>query len=221
MATPTYMTGRKKYGRPQAILFSDNPGTLTLDINNKPIWTPIGMEANALGSTPSSDSFLILSDHNRQAIDFKPTRIEKRERMINGRMRSYHIADKLTISTSWSTLPSRSFALAPEFNPSTGKYEAFQHISKRIRRKYDIEELAKELPVELNIFDIIQLGEDELIDKPFTERLKLLESVVEEKERVVRLAKGIIVNNEEEAQPFYQEALDAGNEGVLIKDLIF
>jgi hypothetical protein len=31
-------------------------------------------------------------------------------------MRSYHIADKLTISTSWKNLPSRSFALPPEFN---------------------------------------------------------------------------------------------------------
>ena len=116
MATPTYMTGRKKYGRPQAILFSDNPGTLTLDINNKPIWTPIGMEVNALGSTPTSDSFLILSDHNRQAIDFRPTRIEKRERTINGRMRSYHVADKMTLSTSWNDLPSRAFDSNPQFD---------------------------------------------------------------------------------------------------------
>jgi hypothetical protein len=116
MATSTYMTGRKKYGRPQAILFSDNPGTLTLDVNNKPIWTPIGMEVNSSGSLSSNDSFLILSDHNRQAIDFKPTRIEKRERTINGRMRSYHIADKMTLSTSWSDLPSRAFDSNPQFD---------------------------------------------------------------------------------------------------------
>lgn len=116
MATSAYMTGRKKYGRPQAILFSDNPGTLTLDIDNKPVWTPIGMEVNSSGSLASNDSFLILSDHNRQAIDFKPTRIEKRERTINGRMRSYHIADKMTLSTSWSDLPSRAFDSNPEFD---------------------------------------------------------------------------------------------------------
>jgi hypothetical protein len=116
MATSDYITGRKKYGRPQAILFSDNPGTLTLDINNKPIWTPIGMEVNSSGSSATTDSFLILSDHNRQGIDFKPTRIEKRERTINGRMRSYHIADKMTLSTSWSDLPSRAFDSNPEFD---------------------------------------------------------------------------------------------------------
>ena len=116
----TYMAGRKKYKRPQAMLWSENSGTL---VNG--IYVPNGYE---VGSTTGSEidqstfnQFLILSDDNRQPIDFKPTRIEKRERMINGRMRSYHIADKLTISTSWSMLPSRSFALAPEFNPSTGK----------------------------------------------------------------------------------------------------
>jgi len=115
MATPSYMQGRKKYGRPQAILFSDNPGTLTLSLDGKPIWTPVGLEVNSLGSTTSTDSFLILSDHNRQALDFKPTRIEKRERTINGRMRSYHIADKMTLSTSWNNLPSRAFDINPFF----------------------------------------------------------------------------------------------------------
>jgi len=64
--------------------------------------------------------FLILSDHNRKDISFKPERIEKRERMINGRMRSYHIADKMTISTSWDMLPSRSFSNNPQFNVATG-----------------------------------------------------------------------------------------------------
>jgi len=115
-----YMSGRKKYQRPQAMLWSENSGTL---VNG--IYVPNGYE---IGSTTGSETdestfnqFLILSDDNRQPIDFKPTRIEKRERMINGRMRSYHIADKLTISTSWNMLPSRSFALAPEFNSSNGK----------------------------------------------------------------------------------------------------
>jgi len=64
--------------------------------------------------------FLILSDHNRKDISFKPERIEKRERTVNGRMRSYHIADKMTISTSWDMLPSRAFSVNPQFNVATG-----------------------------------------------------------------------------------------------------
>jgi len=115
-----YMSGRRKYQRPQAMLWSENSGTL---VNG--VYVPNGYEVGSTTGSETDEStfnqFLILSDDNRQPIDFKPTRIEKRERMINGRMRSYHVADKLTISTSWSMLPSRSFALAPEFNPSNGK----------------------------------------------------------------------------------------------------
>jgi hypothetical protein len=59
-----------------------------------------------------------LSDDNRAPLQFDTLRIEKRERMINGRMRSYHVADKLTLSTSWARVPSRSFASFPGLNVS-------------------------------------------------------------------------------------------------------
>jgi hypothetical protein len=39
--------------------------------------------------------------------------------MINGRMRSYHIADKLTISTTWEMIPSRSFNKNPLLDASS------------------------------------------------------------------------------------------------------
>lgn len=113
MATTSYISGRKKYARPQAIMFSNNPGRI---IDGS--YVPYGSEVNAANN---EQSFLILSDDNRSAIDFSQIRIEKRERMINGRMRSYHIADKLSMSVSWTMLPSRSFAISPEFSQTTGK----------------------------------------------------------------------------------------------------
>jgi hypothetical protein len=113
MTTANYMAGRKKYQRPQAMLWADNPGTLSGGL-----YVPLG---NEIGSdTVTDNDFLLLSDHNREPISFKPTRIESRQRMINGRMRSYHIADKLEVSTSWSLLPSRSYALRPDFETDTG-----------------------------------------------------------------------------------------------------
>jgi hypothetical protein len=119
MATTQYMAGRKKYGRPQAILFSDNAGRM-----DNGFYVPNGYEIGANVEDPQIgqplNAFLILSDDNRQPIDFKPTRIETRKRTVNGRMRSYHVADKLTISTSWNMLPSRSFAQIPNFD-DTGK----------------------------------------------------------------------------------------------------
>jgi len=120
MSTATYMAGRKKYSRPQAMLWSENSGTLTAGL-----YVPNGLE---VGQDPGSETdesvynqFLILSDDNRSTIDFTTTRIETRERMINGRMRSYHVADKLTLSTSWDMLPSRSYFTVPDFNPTTGQ----------------------------------------------------------------------------------------------------
>ena len=112
MTTSAYLSGRKKYRRPQAMMWSDLPPVLD---GTKLV--PDGFEVNA--ATAGND-FLVLSDHNRKDISFKVERIEKRERMINGRMRSYHIADKLTISTSWDMLPSRAFSNDPNFNTSTG-----------------------------------------------------------------------------------------------------
>jgi hypothetical protein len=96
MATSAYMTGRKKYNRPQAILWSDNPGT-----KDGNAYYPTGTEP---------DDFIILSDHNRSEISMTKQRIETRQRMINGIMRSYHVDDKINISLSWNNLPSRSFS---------------------------------------------------------------------------------------------------------------
>lgn len=120
MATEDYMLGRKKYQRPQAMMWSENSGLLV-----DGLYVPSGLEVNSDESfnaaTGSPGQFLILSDDNRSSIEFTPTRIENRKRMVNGRMRSYHIADKLTISTSWNMLPSRSHKLKPNFDQVTGK----------------------------------------------------------------------------------------------------
>jgi hypothetical protein len=124
MATQAYMTNRRKYSRPQGVLFSENPGTLQLidqgTENEKVLYYPDGYEVGQTlpvgGDASLSDQFIILSDHNRGPIDFSVDRIENRERMINGRMRSYHVADKLNLSLSWNMLPSRSFVGPPNFS---------------------------------------------------------------------------------------------------------
>ena len=99
MANKSYMQGRASYlkggTRPQAMLWSDNPGTL-----EDGYYVPQGDEGT---------DFIIVSDHNRSEINFSNERIETRQRMVNGGMRSYWIADKLKISSSWNRLPSRPF----------------------------------------------------------------------------------------------------------------
>jgi len=104
MASATYMQNRWTYTRPQAIAWSNNYGTLS-----NGLLVPEGTEF---------EDFLILSDHNRSIINIDTNRIENRKRMINGTMRSYHIANKLNISWDWEMLPSRAFSGDPQFNSS-------------------------------------------------------------------------------------------------------
>lgn len=113
--TPAYMLGRKKWSRPQAMVWCDEAPSLDIDGN----FIPVGYELGSDTTNVSEDleqSFLILSDHNRSQIGISNDRIEQRQRMANGTMRSFFIADKLTIDTSWSMLPSRSFKDYPGFN---------------------------------------------------------------------------------------------------------
>lgn len=119
MATSQYLAGRRKYSRPQAILFSETQGT-----KDGYFWIPdgyeVGTEPTMIDDTSLVNNFLILSDDNRKILDFKPTRIESRQRTINGRMRSYHIADKMELSISWDMLPSRAFSGNAGFNTTSG-----------------------------------------------------------------------------------------------------
>jgi hypothetical protein len=118
MTTSAYLAGRKRYQRPQAILWSNNPGTLT-----DGLYVPNGHEVGADTEETDPDllnQFIILSDHNRSELSFNPQRIEQRQRTINGRMRSYHIADKLQINFSWSLLPSRAYYQVADFDDATG-----------------------------------------------------------------------------------------------------
>lgn len=92
----TYIVSRKKYSRPQALLFADAQGTVSNEY-----FVPDGDEFT---------NFIVLTDDNRKELDMSMDRIEQRKRMINGRMRSYHIADKRKISIQWEMIPSRAFA---------------------------------------------------------------------------------------------------------------
>lgn len=118
MTTSAYLTGRKRYGLPQAMLWSENPGTL-VDGYYYPDGSEIGADFTGLPES-EKNTFLILSDHNRSEISFSNERIQQRQRMINGTMRSYTIADKISISTSWTMLPSKAYANNPAFDLNTG-----------------------------------------------------------------------------------------------------
>jgi len=105
------------------------------------------------------------------------------------------------------------------FNPKTKKYLPFQSISQRIKRKYDIKNMAKEFPVELNVFDVIYYNGKNMVKTPFIERRKIIEKIVKPAERKIVYVKNLITSDEKEVLKFYKESLNKGNEGIMFKTL--
>lgn len=105
------------------------------------------------------------------------------------------------------------------FNPDTKKYMPFQNISQRIKRKYEIEKVAKELPVEIIVFDILYLNGRSLISTRFAERRKLLEKIIANKKYELILAPQIITDSEKEAEKFFSQAIKEKQEGIMGKSL--
>ena len=115
-----------------------------------------------------------------------------------------------------------SFILDSEvvgYDPKSGKYLPFQAISQRIRRKYHIDKMAKDFPVEVNVFDIIYYNGKSLLKKEFKERRRLLEKIIEQQSKKIRLAKQILTDDVKKATKFYEESLQEGEEGIMMKNI--
>lgn len=115
MVDATYMRNRKKYYRPQGLLFANNPGNIVAGPNGG-YYAPEGYEFGLVDPVSErlvEPDWMVLTDDNRKDIGLSFERIEQRKRMINGRMRSVHVADKLKISCSWDMIPSRAFDVPP------------------------------------------------------------------------------------------------------------
>ena len=104
-------------------------------------------------------------------------------------------------------------------HPKTGKPQPFQFLSQRIRRKYKITEIIKQIPVQFNAFDIIYLNGKKLFKKTQQKRREILEKQIKEEKGVFQLSKMLITNDLKKAEKFYNTALKEGQEGLIIKKL--
>ncbi|MBU2559368.1 ATP-dependent DNA ligase [archaeon] len=107
---------------------------------------------------------------------------------------------------------------AVAIDPVTRKPRAFQYMLKRFRRKYDIERMAKEIPFETYLFDVLYARGKSQIDEPFKNRRKLLEEIIEPIDKKFELAKQRITHDASVAEEFYNEAIEMGHEGLMIKN---
>ncbi len=91
---------------------------------------------------------------------------------------------------------------------------AFQEILRRFRRKYDVTATAIEIPLSLNLFDLLFLNGESFIDLPLIERRKKLEDICDKS----IIAGQTITETAEHIEQIYKDALAAGHEGVMLKN---
>ena len=102
------------------------------------------------------------------------------------------------------------------YNPLSGEFLPFQETTKR-RRKHNIAQSAKDLPLKAFIFDCLYYQGEDLMDKTYRERRALVGKIV--KSDTLVPADQIITSSTKELEDFLADKIQAGLEGVVVKKL--
>ena len=94
-----------------------------------------------------------------------------------------------------------------------GKPYPFQVVMKRFGRTRDVDKTRDAVQLYLYLFDILCLEGRQLIDAPYSERRKVLESIVTDSHIVESLATA----NGKEADEFFERSKKLGHEGLMAK----
>jgi len=103
------------------------------------------------------------------------------------------------------------------YNPDSEEFLPFQETTKR-RRKYNIEEIAKTLPLKAFVFDILYKDGKSLIDIPLKERLKILKETIKEDDVLIP-SKTQEISDPKRLSLMLEDSISKGLEGVVIKKI--
>ncbi|GAB6878029.1 ATP-dependent DNA ligase LigA [Halorubrum gandharaense] len=89
----------------------------------------------------------------------------------------------------------------------------FQEVLRRFRRKHDVDRMREEVSLELHAFDCLHADGDDLLDAPLRERHDRLADLLPDAAAEVTL-----VDSVDAVERIETEALEAGHEGIMLKD---
>ena len=100
-----------------------------------------------------------------------------------------------------------------------GKPQPFQNVLQRVRRKYDIHEAMKNVPIKIFLYDLLYFKEP-TVDEPILKRREILESVVDCSNPKLNLSESVKVGveNIDDAIDLFEKSIEGGHEGIMIKD---
>ncbi len=158
-------------------------------------------------ATPKYDGFRVQIHKDGQKVSMFSRNLEDMTHMfpeiIEGTLRQVQ-ADTAILDTE---------ALA--YQPDSEEFLPFQETTKR-RRKHNIEEVAKSLPLRAFVFDLLYVNGKSLIDLPLSERTSYLKKEVMGDEILIP-APGKILHTPEELQLMLDDSISKGLEGVVVK----
>lgn len=103
------------------------------------------------------------------------------------------------------------------YNEGTKEFFPFQETIQR-KRKYEIKEKLKEIPIYLFIFDLLYADGKDYTRVSYKKRREELEKIITNKGKI-RLADKIVAKTSKEIDSYFEEAIEKGLEGIVAKDL--
>ena len=100
-------------------------------------------------------------------------------------------------------------------DPKTGRIVSFQETTTR-KRKHDIEEALKSVPLRFYVFDILFKNSKELLSIPLKERRKILEETMKPGD-LLFISPQIVTNDPVVVRMYHDDQLKIGLEGVVVK----
>lgn len=100
-------------------------------------------------------------------------------------------------------------------DPKTGRLIPFQETMTR-KRKHDIEETRRSVPLKFFIFDILFKDGKDVLNIPLSERRKILEQTVK-KADILTISPQIVTDSADELRRYHDQQLTHGLEGAVVK----
>ena len=108
-------------------------------------------------------------------------------------------------------------AEAVAFDPTMKKRLPFQAVLQRFGRKHSVAKMVDEIPLVLYLFDVLYDDGESLFNVTQKERRSRLEKLFKPSDRV-QITDSRVTNKRAEMDKFFQAAVKAGQEGIMVKD---
>lgn len=175
--------------------------------NPTKVFEKMDPEEKGIHATPKYDGFRVQIHKNGDEVRMYSRNLEDMTHMFPEIIEG----TRKQIKAKTAILDSEALA----YNPVSDEFLPFQETTKR-RRKHNIDEVAKELPLRAFVFDLLYADGKSLIDEPLLTRMEVLSQIVQEGDILLQ-APGEVLKKPEELQLLLDDSITKGLEGVVVK----